>query len=359
MGDGRAWLGPVLREYIVSEAMHALGIATTRSLAAVTTGETVIREGALPGAVLTRVAASHIRVGTFQYFAARGDAEALEALTRHAIARHHPGAEGARGLLRAVIRAQARLVAAWMGVGFIHGVMNTDNTTISGETIDYGPCAFMDGYHPEMVFSSIDQFGRYAYNRQADVMVWNLAQLAAALLPIWGTDEDSAIAEATEDVHTFPDLFRQEWASVFRAKLGLAGAEEGDADLVHRLLDLMAKGGSDFTNTFRALGSDGARDQIADRAAFEAWADDWNARRGRDPLSADESRHLMARTNPAVIPRNHRIEAAIQAAVDDDLGLFEKLVTVLRTPFELSVVDADYAAPPTDDERVMRTFCGT
>ncbi|RZV98534.1 MAG: YdiU family protein, partial [Rhodobacteraceae bacterium] len=333
MGDGRAWLGPVIREYVVSEAMHALGIPTTRALAAVTTGETVLREAPFPGAVLTRVAASHIRVGTFQYFAARQDIAALQALADHAIARHHPRAEGALGLLDAVIDAQARLVARWMGVGFIHGVMNTDNTTISGETIDYGPCAFMDSYHPETVYSSIDHFGRYAFNRQPDILVWNLAQLATALLPLMGEDREAAIEAATASVHRFPEMFRAEWLAVFRAKIGLASAEDGDADLIHRLLDLMAQNQADFTNTFRALGTPTARDQFTDPTAFDGWETEWQARLARD---GGDAASLMAQSNPAVIPRNHRVEEAIQAALSDDFAPFEQLVSVLATPYTLA-----------------------
>jgi serine/tyrosine/threonine adenylyltransferase len=356
MGDGRAWVGPVLREYIVSEAMHALGIPTTRALAAVTTGEEIFRERPLPGAVLTRVAASHIRVGTFQFFAARHDSEALEALTRYAIERHYPEAEGALGLLDAVIAAQAKLVALWMGVGFIHGVMNTDNTAISGETIDYGPCAFMDTYVPGKVFSSIDSFGRYAYNRQPDIMVWNLAQLATALLPVMGLGQDEAIEAATASVHRFPDLFRDAWGNVFRAKLGLATAEEGDEDLIHRFLDLMANGRADFTNAFRALGSGTARDQFLDPNAFDAWEADWQARTARDP---GDTQAILAGTNPSIIPRNHRIEEAIAAAVAQDFTPFERLTKALADPFSEQPDVADLRRPPAEGEEVLQTFCGT
>ncbi len=357
MGDGRAWLGPVLREYIVSEAMHALGIPTTRALAAVTTGETVLRERPYPGAVFTRVAASHIRVGTFQFFAARGDAEALQALADHAIARHHPQANGALALLDAVIAAQARLVAAWMGVGFIHGVMNTDNTTISGETIDYGPCAFMDSYHPETVYSSIDQFGRYAYNRQPDILLWNLAQLATALLPLMGEDREAAIEAATASVHRFPGLFQAEWLAVFRRKLGLLTDGPEDAALAQDLLARMAAGQADFTNTFRALLDGGARDQFLEPEAFDAWAEGWEARRKTEDPEA--SRAAMAGANPAVIPRNHRVEEAIAAALSGDYAPFERLVSALATPFALADGDRDLTRPPTENEVVRQTFCGT
>ncbi|MEM1064213.1 MAG: YdiU family protein [Pseudomonadota bacterium] len=357
MGDGRAWLGPVLREYIVSEAMHALGVPTTRALAAVTTGETVLRERPYPGAVFTRVAASHIRVGTFQFFAARGDVEALGALADHAIARHHPQADGALALLDAVIAAQARLVAAWMGVGFIHGVMNTDNTTISGETIDYGPCAFMDAYHPETVYSSIDQFGRYAYNRQPDILMWNLAQLATALLPLMGEDRDAAIEAATASVHRFPELFQAEWLAVFRRKLGLITDGPEDAALAQDLLARMAAGQADFTNTFRALLDGGARDQFLEPEAFDAWAEGWEARRSLE--EPDAAKAAMVAANPAVIPRNHRVEETITAALGGDFAPFERLVAALAAPFTLSGENHDLTRPPTDSEVVRETFCGT
>ena len=355
MGDGRAWLGPVMREYLVSEAMHALGVPTTRALAAVTTGAPVLREAPYPGAVLTRVAASHIRVGTFQYFAARQDEDALRKLTDHALARHYPQAEGALGLLEAVIAAQARLVAQWMGLGFIHGVMNTDNTAISGETIDYGPCAFMDTYEPGKVFSSIDQFGRYAYNRQPDIIVWNLAQLASALLPLIDKDQNAAIEVATVAVNRFPDLFRAAWLDVFRAKIGLADAEEGDADLIHRLLDVMTGGQADFTNAFRALGSAEARDQYLDPVEFDGWAADWQARMARDSGDAPA---IMVRANPVLIPRNHRIEEAIAAGVAGDFAPFERLHAALAAPFD-DTGPEDLRRPPEPDEEVLQTFCGT
>ncbi len=359
MGDGRAWLGPVLREYLVSEAMHALGIPTTRALAAVTTGEVVRRETALPGAVLTRVASSHIRVGTFQYFAARRDIDALQALTAYVIERHYSDAGGALELLEKVIERQARLVAQWLGVGFIHGVMNTDNTHVAGETIDYGPCAFMDAYHPGRVYSSIDHHGRYAYGRQPDIAVWNLAQLATSLLPLIDDDADKAVERATAAVHRFPDLFRDAWLALFRTKLGLTGAEDGDLDLVERLLDLMAAQGADFTNTFRALSDGDARDQFTDRDAFDAWARDWEARRARDPAHVSDQAELMRRTNPAVIPRNHRIEEVIKAAVSGDYAPFFTLHEVLSTPFELAPERAAFARAPLPDEEVPATFCGT
>jgi uncharacterized protein YdiU (UPF0061 family) len=361
MGDGRAWLGPVLREYVVSEAMAALGIPTTRALAAVSTGEIVLREGRMPGAVFARVAASHIRVGTFQFFAARQDTEALQALCDHAIARHHPDAEGPAGLLDAVIGAQAELVAKWMGVGFIHGVMNTDNMTVSGETIDYGPCAFMDTYAPGTVFSSIDQFGRYAYANQPQIAVWNLAQLATALLPLM-PDRDAAIETFTEAVNGFADRFDAAWTGVLRAKLGLAEAREGNAALAFDLLERMAEGGADFTNTFRALS--GARPEeaaagFAEPDALTSWLSDWRARLGSEGREEPARIAGMEAVNPALIPRNHRVEEAISAALGGDLRPFRRLNAALARPFDPAPEHMDLARPPEPHEVVRATFCGT
>jgi uncharacterized protein YdiU (UPF0061 family) len=348
-GDGRAWLGPVLREYLCSEAMAAIGVPTTRALAATLTGEDVYRETALPGAVLTRVAASHIRVGTFQFFAARGDTEALAALTTHTIARHYPAADGPPGLLAAVTAAQGRLIAQWMSAGFIHGVMNTDNCAVSGETIDYGPCAFMDSYHPATVFSSIDHGGRYAYGNQPQIALWNLAQLATALIPLM-PDRDAAIDTFTAIINRFADLYQVAWLARFGAKLGLADPTEDDRPLIEALLALMARDGSDFTNTFRALGTPAARDQFTDRDAFSAWETRWLA---RAPDTA-----LMARTNPAVIPRTHRIEQVIAAGVDGDFAPFHAMLAAVTAPFAPDP-DPLWTAPPADEERVTQTFCGT
>ena len=353
-GDGRAWLGPVLREYLVSEAMFALGIPTTRALAAVTTGEPVQRETVLPGAVLTRVAASHIRVGTFQYFAARQDLAALQALVEHVIERHYPGVETPLELLDAVIDRQARLIAKWMAVGFIHGVMNTDNMAISGETIDYGPCAFMDRYHPDTVYSAIDQFGRYAYSRQPDIAVWNLAQFASCLLPLMG-EKDAAIEAATASVHGFPALFGDAWLAEFRRKIALATAVEGDGTLIQRLLDIMAAGSADFTNTFRAL-ADGEGVGLIDGEPYQAWFTDWQARRA---LEDSDGAVLMRAANPAYIPRNHRIEAVIEAAVAGDFSLFEQLHAVLKTPYADQPDKAEYRDLPEPGQEVQQTFCGT
>ncbi len=353
-GDGRAWLGPVLREYVVSEAMHALGIPTTRALAAVETGEIVLREGPMPGAVLTRVAQSHLRVGTFQVFAARGQLENLRQLTEYAIQRHYPDAEGPMGLLRAVRDAQARLIAQWMSVGFIHGVMNTDNSSIAGETIDYGPCAFMDSYHPNTVYSSIDRMGRYAYSNQPDIAVWNLAQLATALIQQF-EDKDAAVEEATEIVHAMPGLMQEHWLERFRAKIGLVWAEEGDLEMISDLLTRMARNQADFTNTFRALGSDRARDQFTDPAAYDEWAKGWQTRVEREATP----NAVMAAANPAFIPRNHRVEQMIQAAVQGDYALFLRLSEVLARPYDDQPEESDLQRPPAENEVVHATFCGT
>ncbi len=350
-GDGRAWLGPVMREYLVSEAMHAMGVPTTRALAAVSTGELVFREDALPGAIITRVAQSHIRVGTFQFFAARGDMGALQALTDHVIARHYPDAAGPADLLDLVIARYAQLIAKWMGLGFIHGVMNTDNVSIAGETIDYGPCAFIDDFHPDSVFSAIDQFGRYAYSNQPGIGAWNMAQFATALIPLMD-DREKAIEDFTAAVHRFPPLYEAAWLSTFGAKLGIAEPTPEDAQLIADLLDLMAKDSADFTNTFANLSSENARDQFLDRDAFDAWAQRW---RDRAPDPA-----LMAASNPRIIPRNHRVEEVISAGRNGDLASFHTLLDAVTQPFaDLSDETAPFARPPTMDERVTRTFCGT
>lgn len=352
-GDGRAWLGPVMREYLVSEAMHALGVPTTRALAAVTTGEDVYREEVLPGAVIARVAQSHIRVGTFQFFAARGDVQALQALTDHVIARHYPDADGPAALLDAVIASYANLIAKWMGLGFIHGVMNTDNVSIAGETIDYGPCAFIDGFHPDAVFSAIDQFGRYAYSNQPGIGAWNMAQFATALIPLM-PDRDAAIEDFTAAVHRFPDIYEAAWLKVFGAKLGIENANEDDRVLITDLLALMTKDGADFTNTFAALGTRDARDQFLDRDGFDAWKARWSLQ--KSPDAAD----MMARANPQIIPRNHRVEEVIAAGRAGDMAPFHALLAAVTQPYAgLTDETAKYARAPTEDEQVTRTFCGT
>lgn len=352
MGDGRAWLGPVLREYVISEAMHALGIPTTRALAAVLTGEDVYRETALPGAVLTRVAQSHLRVGTFQVFAHRGQKAELKQLTDYAIARHYPDADGPMGLLRAVCAKQAELVAAWMSVGFIHGVMNTDNCTISGETIDYGPCAFIDHYHPDTVFSSIDQMGRYAYSNQPRIIVWNMAQFATALLQ-QADDPATLVDEATGIVHAMPIQIEAAWLHRFGAKLGLAYPQKDDTALIEDLLKLMQDQGADFTKTFDALARGDARDQFTDRIAFDNWARRWQTRIAEE----DDPQSTMQAASPRIIPRNHRIEEMIQAAVAGDTAPFTRLMQALANPFASD--DTDLMRPPTTAQRVPATFCGT
>ncbi len=371
-GDGRAALGPVLREYVVSEAMAALGIPTTRALAAVTTGEPVFREEVLPGAVLTRVAASHLRVGTFQYFAAKGDKEALAILTAYALERHYPDASGSENLavalLDRVISAQANLVAAWLGVGFVHGVMNTDNTSISGETIDYGPCAFLDEYHPSKRFSSIDHGGRYAFGNQPRIAHWNLVRLAQALLPLLSDDEENASRIAAERLERFAPQFGTAYARVFRKKLGLARENEGDVALAADLLERLAANEVDFTIFFRRLcacAADPAADAdaaalFAHPAAFHEWAIVWRDRMSDEATSPEERAAAMRRANPAFIPRNHRIEQIIAAAVhDSDFAPFERLALVLSRPFDDQPENAELADPPAQEERVQATFCGT
>ncbi len=356
MGDGRAPLGPVLREYIVSEAMAALGVPTTRALAAVATGDAVFREVVEPGAVLTRVAASHVRVGTFQFFAAREDTEAVRLLAEHVIARHYPEAaaeaDPALALLSGVVERQAALVARWMSLGFVHGVMNTDNMTISGETIDYGPCAFMDHYHPMRVFSSIDRGGRYAYVNQPRIAQWNLACLAQALLPVLMGNETERLAAAQDVVNSFTERFQEAWLSEMRAKLGLEGAEDADAELIEDLLALMAEAEADFTLTFRGLADGSAKEQFTDPNGFDAWMATWRARGGNES-------DALCQINPILIPRNHQVEAAISAGRNGDFALFEELVDVLSEPYDANPDRAAYAQPPKPEERIHQTFCGT
>ena len=368
-GDGRAALGPMLREYIISEAMHALGIPTTRSLAVVSTGEFVLRDRPLPGAVLTRVAASHIRVGTFEYAAARGDAADIAALTLYTLDRHFPNypedQPPALTLLRNVIEKQAKLVAKWMQVGFIHGVMNTDNMALSGETIDYGPCAFMDTYNPNTVFSSIDEQGRYAYANQARIALWNLERFAETLLPILSDDEETAVQLAQDAIDSFAEIFNSAWLSGMQGKLGLLGSEEGDQTLITQLLGLMQKAECDYTNTFRSLPLLLESDApplaaLASLTEFKEWKNSWHARINRQNISRTELVSLMNRNNPSVIPRNHRVEEALKAAeLNDDLSVMEKLVKTLQSPFADSADHLEYSKPPEAHERVVATFCGT
>lgn len=370
-GDGRAALGPVLREYVVSEAMAALGIPTARALAAATTGEQVIRETALPGAVLTRVAASHVRVGTFQLFAARSDMEAVRTLADYVIARHDPDAAGAanayRALLDGVIARQADLMAHWVLVGFIHGVMNTDNTAVSGETIDYGPCAFMDAYDPAAVFSSIDEGGRYAYANQPRIMHWNLARLAEALLPLLGGTQDAGLASAQEALAAFGPRFEAAYFGGLRRKVGFATEREGDTALVQDLLDRMAANAADFTLTFRRLcaavagpeGDGAVRALFADGGAYDGWAVRWRARLATEAAPPPERAAAMRRLNPAVIPRNHLVEAALAAGLEGDFRPFEALLEATARPFEDRPGFEHHALPPVRPDPSYRTFCGT
>jgi len=363
-GDGRAALGPMLREYIVSEAMHALGIPTTRSLAVAATGNLVYRETELEGAVLTRVASSHIRVGTMQWAAAHADTEAVRALADYTLARHYPELTGSPdpylALLEAIVARQASLIARWQLVGFIHGVMNTDNMALSGETIDYGPCAFMDVYDPATVFSSIDAGGRYAYGNQPAIAHWNLTRLAEAMLPLFDDDVNRAVERATDVLGHFPERFEQHWLGGMRAKLGLFTTEAEDAELVTDLLAWMQRERADFTNTFRSLtrgtlfGESGSRD-----VALEAWHERFDSRRCRQPQSAAEVTALMRRHNPAVIPRNHKVEEALAAASDHhDLSVMHRLLDVLASPYDHDLDLPDFTSPSAGREP-YRTFCGT
>jgi serine/tyrosine/threonine adenylyltransferase len=372
-GDGLAALGPMLREYLISEAMHALGIPTTRSLAVVATGEAVRREGPQPGAVLTRVASSHLRVGTFEFFSVRGDVEGVRTLLDYAIARHYPEIANAENpalaFLQRVATQQAALIAQWMAVGFIHGVMNTDNMAISGETIDYGPCAFMDHYDPKTVFSSIDHRGRYAYGNQPAIAQWNLARLAECLLPQIDADQARAIATATTQVDAFIGQFDALFCDRLRLELGLATAQDDDADLINGLLSLMRESRADFTLTFRFLAdaARGASSQDALRALFpdhgpalDTWLARWRSRCDTEPQSADARREAMRRVNPAFIPRNHRVEAVLAAASErGDLAPFRTLLAVVQHPFDDQPEHAALIQPPLESERVLATFCGT
>lgn len=369
-GDGRAALGPVLREYIVSEAMNALGIPTTRALAAVATGERVQRETGLPGGVVTRVAASHIRVGTFQYFAAREDNDAIKTLCDYVIERHYPQARQSDRpyftLLQSIAERQLDLVCRWLMVGFIHGVMNTDNVAISGETIDFGPCAFMDEYNPNKVFSSIDAQGRYAYNSQPGIAQWNIARLAECLLPLLDDDADKAVELANGVLADFAAEFPKRWLSGMREKLGLTNAQDGDEQLVQDLLALMQRSEVDFTLTFRRLcdaaegNVEAFRGMFIDLAAADGWLARWQARAEAETGSGEERAKAMRAINPAIIPRNHRIEEVIAAAVeDDDFELFHAMVKATAKPYEEDAEHAVFMQAPMSHERVFRTFCGT
>lgn len=367
-GDGRSALGPVLREYLVSEAMHALGIPTTRALAAVWSGDKVYREEVEPGGVFTRVASSHLRIGTCEYFSSRGDFESLRILVDYALRRHDPervdAGNPALALLEGVMERQASLVARWMGLGFIHGVMNTDNMSLSGETIDYGPCAFLDRYEPAKKFSFIDRNGRYAYVNQPNIVHWNLARLAEALLPLVATDdsESGAIRLVTDVLERFPDLFRREWARTFSAKVGISG--EAGRESAEQLLALMEEQGTDFTLTFRHL-----RDALFKEEDFlnlfprpeaaRGWLAGWRSKLVALDIGEEEAASLMKTVNPVVIPRNHRIEAAIGAAKQRDHTLFHQLRRRLESPYEEAPGSAGFESPPHPREEVRATFCGT
>lgn len=350
-GDGRAALGPMLREYIISEAMHALGIPTTRSLAVVTTGEKVWRQdGGLPGAVLTRVAASHIRVGTFEWAAAHRDVEALRSLAEHTRQRHYPEIENNPvALFKAISERQARLIAQWMLVGFVHGVMNTDNMALSGETIDYGPCAFMDAYDPATVFSSIDRNGRYAYGNQPPIAQWNLARLAEAMLPLFHEDEKQSVEIANELISKFEECFKKHWLAGMRAKLGLFSEEAQDADFIQDLLTQMKETGSDFTNTFADL--------TTGRHEPDVWHARWQSRLSQQQQSREEVSQLMRRSNPAFIPRNHKVEEALAAANEGELKPLHALLEVITHPWDHDRDLSDYSQPGSGAGYM--TYCGT
>ena len=369
-GDGRAALGPVLREYLIGEAMHALGIPTTRALAAVVTGEPVFRESVLPGAVLTRVAASHIRVGTFEFFAARGEQDKVRRLADYVIERHYPELKGDADpyfrLLEHVCERQAALVARWMHVGFIHGVMNTDNMAISGETIDYGPCAFMDHYDPATVFSSIDTHGRYAYANQPKIAQWNLARFAETLLALIDADKNQAIARATSAINAFTERYAHHWLKGMRAKLGLFTEDEADLNLATGFLTAMAGNNVDYTLAFRYLadavsGRDEAvRGRFADASAYDSWSNHWRARLARESVPDSQRAQAMRRANPAFIPRNHRVEEALSAAVErGDYAPFDTLLKILSRPFDDQPEFTEFTEPAPQGNGRYRTFCGT
>jgi serine/tyrosine/threonine adenylyltransferase len=361
-GDGRAALGPMLREYIISEYMFALKIPTTRSLAVVTTGENVVRDEILPGAILTRVAQSHIRVGTFQYASSLNDIQKLKSLADYTINRHYVACKESENpylaFLNAVIAKQAALVAQWMHIGFIHGVMNTDNMSISGETIDYGPCAFMDHYHPETVFSSIDRQGRYAYGNQPPIAQWNLARFAETLLPLIDQDPDKAIELASQAINSFSDQFQMAWLQGMRKKIGLFNEEPTDIDLINDLLALMQKNKADYTLTFRHLSSDTIlKDAIFKDASFQAWYKNWMHRVQTQKEGEEASRLMMLKHNPAVIPRNYLVEKALSMAViEQDYKLLKDFIEALLSPYKESKT---FSEPPLEEDMTYRTFCGT
>lgn len=364
-GDGRAALGPMLREYIISEAMHALGIPSTRSLAVVTTGESILRETEQPGAILTRVAASHLRVGTFQYVSEWGNVRELRALADYTLQRHFPDVDAEDNpyliLLQKVIKRQAELIAQWQLVGFIHGVMNTDNMALSGETIDYGPCAFMDAYDPATVFSSIDVQGRYAYGNQPYIGAWNLARFAETLLPLLHVNPEQAVELAKAEISNFTELYHRAWLAGMRAKLGLFNEEPQDESLIEDLLSMMKKYRADYTNTFRALSFDKVEETVlSDTTEFALWQELWQARLSRQQEQKAAWYQLMQNTNPAIIPRNHRVEEALEAAVKrEDYSVMERLLDALSSPYAHTLEQAHYCTQPESSTQPYRTFCGT
>lgn len=364
-GDGRAGLAPMLREYMISESMYGLGIPTNRTLAVTTTGEHIQREIEIPGAVLTRVSSSHLRVGTFQYAAGLGDVDALRLLADYAIQRHYPEVAGEENRYAAfyekVVEKQAALIAQWQLTGFIHGVMNTDNMAISGETFDYGPCAFMDVYHPETVFSSIDTQGRYAYQNQPPIAQWNLARLAEALIPILDDEEEAAVETAQEILSRYGSYFQTHWVNGMRDKLGFLSEESQDRALMDDLLDIMKKQESDYTNTFRALTLDRPEElPMYHSVAFSSWYDQWKKRLERQEQPLHLAFETMKKANPAIIPRNHRVEEALEAVIqEDDYSVMHQLMEQLKNPYAYSDAQEEYAQPPEPSDQPYRTYCGT
>jgi len=363
-GDGRAVLGPMLREYIISEAMHALNIPTTRSLAVVSTGEEVIREQMLPGAILTRVASSHIRVGTFQYIAATQNADDLKTLFNYTIDRHYPEIKNSKkkalDLLNLLIKKQCELVINWMRVGFIHGVMNTDNMTVSGETIDYGPCAFMDQYHPQTVFSSIDQNGRYSYNNQPRITKWNLARFAECIIPLIDQDEQKAISIATETINNFEKLYEEKWLNMMRDKLGLFGEDGDDKHLIFELLTWMENNKADFTNTFcNLMDIQSIKDPIYQNQEYLNWIAKWKKRLKKNNTEKEKYLELMRSVNPIFIPRNHKVEEALKDASENKLETLNQLLEVIKSAYKDNGMLKDYQQPMSNENGNYKTFCGT
>jgi uncharacterized protein YdiU (UPF0061 family) len=363
-GDGRAVLGPMLREYIISEAMHALNIPTTRSLAVVSTGEEVIREQMLPGAILTRVASSHIRVGTFQYIAATQNAVDLKTLFNYTIDRHYPEIKDSKtkalDLLNLLMQKQCELVINWMRVGFIHGVMNTDNMTVSGETIDYGPCAFMDQYHPQTVFSSIDQNGRYSYNNQPRITKWNIARFAECIIPLIDQDEQKAISIATETINNFEKLYEEKWLNMMRDKLGLFGEDKDDKHLIFELLTWMENNKADFTNTFcNLMDIQSIKDPIYQNQEYLNWTAKWKKRLEKNNTGKEKYLELMRSVNPIFIPRNHKVEEALKDASENKLETLNQLLEVIKYPYKDNGILKDYQQPMSNENGNYKTFCGT